>query len=381
MTVVSDYIKKEEMGNIYTEIVNGGREFVGLTERTEDGDFVTKDLARWPCDAVLAAVHAVHDELSTSSDIVDGVLEDLDAAGSLDDNVEAVWVLGLQLLELRGWVLSGEGNVLIRSVEGFSQVHLETFRCSNDDVATTILAKQLCQHETRRSRTEHEHPRTHLGSNLVQTVGRTRRRFEQGGINVGKVLDVEHSLGRVGTVLGKATVHGDTVGLEVLTEKLLPTTAVEAFSAKLRVVGTNAVADLESLDLGSNIGNDTDSLVAGDQRELHGRQQRGVFTTSSGVSYLGQEFTLVDMQVGTTNTAGLDLDLFPNCQPSLSIWVDHRPSHTKTSCSRSLGRGTSTTLNFSGSSYSVFGQHLVKHGLRSAYSAPSSWMEAVRNPC
>lgn len=48
----------------------------------------------------------------------------------------------------------------------------------------------------------------------------------------------------------------------MLTEQLLATTTVEAFSAKLRVVGNNTLTDLETPDLGSNGGNYTNGFVA-----------------------------------------------------------------------------------------------------------------------
>jgi hypothetical protein len=41
------------------------------------------------------------------------------------------------------------------------------------------------------------------------------------------------------------------MGLEVFAEKLFATTAVEAFTAELRVVGNHSVTDTEPLDFGS----------------------------------------------------------------------------------------------------------------------------------
>lgn len=67
---------------------------------------------------------------------------------------------------------------------------------------------------------------------------------------------------RVGTVLGESAIHGDTVCLEMLTEQLLATTAVEALSTKLRVVGDDTIPDLEALDLGTDGSNDTDGFMA-----------------------------------------------------------------------------------------------------------------------
>jgi hypothetical protein len=75
-------------------------------------------------------------------------------------------------------------------------------------------------------------------------------------------------LTRVGAVLGETTVHRNTVSLEVLAKQLLSSSAVEAFAAKFRIVCNNTLADLESLDLGPNSSNNTDSLMTGNEGEL-----------------------------------------------------------------------------------------------------------------
>lgn len=58
------------------------------------------------------------------------------------------------------------------------------------------------------------------------------------------------------------------MGLEVLAEQFIATAAVEAGAAELGVVGDDALADLEVLDLRTNGCDDTDGLMAGDEREL-----------------------------------------------------------------------------------------------------------------
>lgn len=58
------------------------------------------------------------------------------------------------------------------------------------------------------------------------------------------------------------------MGLEVLAEQFIAAAAVEAGATELRVVGDDALADLEVLDLGANGSDDTDGLMAGDEREL-----------------------------------------------------------------------------------------------------------------
>jgi hypothetical protein len=67
------------------EVVDGGGEHEGLGEGADDGDLITKDLGRRPRDAGRVGVDTVADELASAADVVDGVLEDLGASGSLDN--------------------------------------------------------------------------------------------------------------------------------------------------------------------------------------------------------------------------------------------------------------------------------------------------------
>jgi hypothetical protein len=89
-------------------------------------------------------------------------------------------------------------------------------------------------------------------------------------------------------------LHGNSASLEVLTEKLFTAAAVEASAAKLGVIGNNPITNREALDLRVESGNNTDNLVARDEGEF------------------GNELSLVNVQVSTTDTARLDLDLFSN---------------------------------------------------------------------
>jgi hypothetical protein len=68
-------------------------------------------------------------------------------------------------------------------------------------------------------------------------------------------------LTRIGAVLGKAAVHGDTMGLEMLTEQLLAASAVKALSAKLRVIGNHSISNCETLDFGPHSCHHTNSFV------------------------------------------------------------------------------------------------------------------------
>lgn len=112
-------------------------------------------------------------------------------------------------------------------------------------------------------------------------MGGAGSRLEEGSVDIGEVLDLEDSLGysavwlvaryrgwvaaiqhtRVGAVLGKTTVHGDTMSLKVLAEQLITATAVEALAAELRVIGNNTLTNLKALDLGADSRDNANSFV------------------------------------------------------------------------------------------------------------------------
>jgi hypothetical protein len=51
------------------------------------------------------------------------------------------------------------------------------------------------------------------------------------------------------------------MGFEILTEKFLASTAVEALAAKLRIVCADSLADLEAFDLGAHGGYHANCLM------------------------------------------------------------------------------------------------------------------------
>jgi len=81
-------------------------EHVGLRKRSEDGDLITEDLAGWPRDTSRRRINAIYNKLSSTSDVVNGVFENLGGSGGLDDNVKTIWVFCLELLELNLRVLT-----------------------------------------------------------------------------------------------------------------------------------------------------------------------------------------------------------------------------------------------------------------------------------
>lgn len=272
------------------KVVDGGREHVGLGEGAEDCDLVAEDLGGGPRDTSRVRVDAVDDKLATTTNVVDGVLEDLDGASSLNDDVEAVGVVALELGELGLGLGTRELDVVVGGIEALGQVHLQTGGGGNGDVAAAVVTHELGQHETGGTSAEHQDAGAEAGADLVKSVASARGGLDEGGIDIGQVVDLEDLTGGVGAVLGEAAIHSDAVGVEVLAEKQLAATAVEALVAKLAVVGSNTVTDFKALDVGADSGDDTDGLVTRNQGEL------------------GDKFTLVNVQISTADTASADLD-------------------------------------------------------------------------
>lgn len=149
------------------------------------------DLGWRPGNTILVGIDTVHHEFTTAAAVVDSILEDLDATGGLNNNVEAIRVVGLQSFELSGRVLARESDIFISSIEALGKVHLQTLRSSNDDLAATVEFEHLSKDETSGASAKHQHGRTHLGSDPVKAVSGTRGRFKESCIDVGKVVDFE----------------------------------------------------------------------------------------------------------------------------------------------------------------------------------------------
>jgi hypothetical protein len=302
----------DDAGNLdlaAVEVVNRGREHISLGERAQDGDFycrvsattsaapkgelltIAEDLRRRPAHTGGAGVDTVAHELATTADVVDRILEHLGAAGRLDDNVEAVRVVLLDLLPLGSGILAGQRDVEVSSVEALGQFHLLTLGGSDGQLGNTVEFEELREHETGGASANEKGVGAGLGGNLLKTVHGARGGLDEGGIDVAKVLDLEQATLGVVAVLGETTVEvQDTMGREVLAEELVAATAVEAVAAELRVVGSDTVANGEALDVVGHGNNLTNGLVSRNQGEF------------------GNELALVDVKIGTADTASLDLD-------------------------------------------------------------------------
>lgn len=137
-----------------------------------------------PGDPRVLAVYAVHNELPTPPNVVDCIFQDADATSGLDDDVESVWVVRLQLSELRRGILPGKLDVLVTGTNLLCHFHLQASRGSNDDSDAAILAQHLGQDQAGWACTKDQCGRTHLGSDLIQAVGCARSGLEQSCIDV-----------------------------------------------------------------------------------------------------------------------------------------------------------------------------------------------------
>ena len=59
------------------------------------------------------------------------------------------------------------------------------------------------------------------------------------------------------------------MGLKVLAEESLATSTIETMATEFRIIGTNTIANFKPLDILSDCGDFTDSLMTGNQWELY----------------------------------------------------------------------------------------------------------------
>lgn len=92
---------------------------------------------------VLFGIVTVYDELAAPAHVVDRILEDVDVACSLNYNVEAIRVVGLQLADLVAGALAGEFDVLVPRTKRFGELHIYCLGITNNDMTSTVQAEQL----------------------------------------------------------------------------------------------------------------------------------------------------------------------------------------------------------------------------------------------
>lgn len=139
-------------------------------------------------------------------------------------------------LELSLWVGAGKRNVLVSSIERLGQVHLQTFRRSDNHMGSTVVLEKLGEAETSRASAEHEDGRAELRGNLFESVTSARSRLEESSIDIGEVVDLENLAGRVGAVFGETTVHcGDNLALA----NQFPTIVLKNYGVELGLTGNS----------------------------------------------------------------------------------------------------------------------------------------------
>src|SRR5436309_15587612 len=123
-------------GNLYVSLKEpmmvissptGHRRNVWVSGPLQEGGLLATltDLHRRPRHTVFTSINAIDDQFSTPAHIVDRILHDFDAPRRLDDNVESVWILALQLLELGRRVFPRKFDILVRRIERLGEIHLQ----------------------------------------------------------------------------------------------------------------------------------------------------------------------------------------------------------------------------------------------------------------
>lgn len=70
-------------------------------------------------------------------------------------------------------------------------------------------------YETGGAGAEHEDAGSQAGADFVETVAGAGSGLKEGRVDIGEVMDLEDLACGISAVLGEATVHGDTVSLEL----------------------------------------------------------------------------------------------------------------------------------------------------------------------
>jgi hypothetical protein len=128
---------------------------------------------------------------------------------SLNDDIKSVWVVLLEFLPLRLWVLPIELDVFISRFQILRNIHFDALVSSNDDSRSAVQLEELGEDETSWASAEEEDCKLKFNvcftsrgdwkhvvtfnSNrwvqFVQPMNGTRSRLQEGGFLVGEVVD------------------------------------------------------------------------------------------------------------------------------------------------------------------------------------------------
>lgn len=151
-------------------------------------DFITEDLAGRPMYERLVLVNTIKHERPTPTDIIDRFVRKLLNAGRLNDNIKAIRVVLLELFPLRAWVLTVELNIRVPAFEIFRDIHLDTLVRRDRDMDGAVELKQLRENETRRTCAEDKGLEADGWVELVKSMQRARRGFQERRLLVGHVF-------------------------------------------------------------------------------------------------------------------------------------------------------------------------------------------------
>ena len=96
------------------------------------------------------------------------------------------------------------------------------------------------------------------------------------------------------------------MSLKVFAEKSLTATTIKAMATEFRVISTDAIANFKSLDIFTDSSDFAHRFMARNQRELMNQLRSSV---SWRGRYFGDEFPIMDMKIGSTNSTCSDLQL------------------------------------------------------------------------
>lgn len=213
------------------KVFDGSWEAVGLRERSNDPNFVTENLGRWPRDTGLVLVDAVDKKRSPSSNVVDRILDNGFDSSRFDDDVEPERVVLLQFSPLRSGVCPVKFDVYVCGFYILRNVHLNSLVSCDNDLAGTIQFQKLRQHQASRARTQKEDFASNLWLDNIHAVNSASEGFSKRRLQVRDIVDLVQFVLRIDDVFSKATRQTNSPSPKVLAEQGLATTAVETVVA------------------------------------------------------------------------------------------------------------------------------------------------------
>lgn len=96
----------------------------------------------------------------------------------------------LDLLPLGSRIFPVQLDINVRRMKLLRNVHLDTLVRSEHNLRSAIYLQELREDKPSRTRADEKHVDADSGSQLVHPVNRACRRFDEGGFDRGKVVDL-----------------------------------------------------------------------------------------------------------------------------------------------------------------------------------------------